>query len=118
MADMTRNLPDNVITRIFRLLEFDDLSSAMLVCRKWRNLGEDPLLWAEFWLVVEEEQLPSISEMLTCRRLERVSLLELNTPVTEEVMPVIQYLGTKTRSSTNNRDLSLSSLTMRSVSNK
>ena len=43
-ADMTRKLPAEMMLRIFRLLPPRTLKIVVLVCRRLRELGEDPVL--------------------------------------------------------------------------
>jgi len=40
-------LPPELLTRIFDFLPVADLGTAILVCRRWRELGEKPILWAK-----------------------------------------------------------------------
>jgi len=53
MADLSSEqninsmLPPELLTRIFDLLPVADLGTALLVCRRWRELGEKPILWAK-----------------------------------------------------------------------
>ena len=44
MCDMSV-MPTEVMLRIFRMLSNQELSKVVLVCRRWRAVGEDPSLW-------------------------------------------------------------------------
>ena len=40
------DMPNEILYRIFQKLTPQDLKTAVLVCRSWRVIGEDPRLWA------------------------------------------------------------------------
>jgi len=42
------DIPSEVLFHIFSMLEFDDLESVLTVCKKWRDIGEDPNLWSKY----------------------------------------------------------------------
>lgn len=44
------DLPREMMIKIFKLLPPEDLKSVVLVCKGWKELGEDPTLWS--WSVV------------------------------------------------------------------
>jgi len=52
LANINSTLPPELLSAIFRFLPFTDLKSALLVCRWWRKMGEDPCLWAKFKLQI------------------------------------------------------------------
>ena len=95
MTDMTKKLPAEMLMMIFRLLPPSDLSSVVLVCRRWRQFGETPMLWSEVSLTVSWRNLHSLSEMLSCWRLQRVRKLIVKIPVTkeEELQSVKRHQG-------------------------
>ena len=45
-----KDLPSEILYHIFHKLLPQDLKTAVLVCRSWRVIGEDPRLWA--WTMV------------------------------------------------------------------
>jgi len=53
------NLPVEVVLQIFNKLGLRDLSSAVLVSKLWRNIGQDPSLWKCFALRVKGDN-PSV----------------------------------------------------------
>jgi len=69
-------LPYEIVMRILKLLPADDLKTAVLVCRKWRYLGEDPTLWT--WCKVSYKAGCS-TEMgkLSIRRLQYMQYLRV-----------------------------------------
>jgi len=44
------DLPEEIMITIFHYLPPQDLKSVVLVCKEWRDVGEDPTLWT--WAVV------------------------------------------------------------------
>ena len=40
MTDLTKKLPVEILEKIFQSLSLQDLSMAVLVCRRWREVGE------------------------------------------------------------------------------
>ena len=45
-------LPTEILRKIFHKLNFTDLKSAVLVCTRWRSVGEDPSFWSWCWIKV------------------------------------------------------------------
>ena len=45
LATINHLLPAEILGRVLGLLSHGDLRSAVLVCRWWREVGEQPLLW-------------------------------------------------------------------------
>ena len=72
------SLPQEVLFTIFKHLSFSDLSSAVLVCKHWRDVGEDPVLWKKLKLVVEKPKMLLINDILSMRRLACMEHLEVN----------------------------------------
>jgi len=72
------SLPQELLFTIFKHLTFPDLRSVVLVCKHWRDVGEDPVLWKKLKLVVEKPKMVLISNILSIRRLACVEHLEVN----------------------------------------
>ena len=69
-------LPYEIVMRILKLLPADDLKTAVLVCRRWRYLGEDPLLWT--WCKVSYKAGCSTElDKLFIRRLQYMQYLRV-----------------------------------------
>jgi hypothetical protein len=47
-----KNLPDEVIVRIFKELEASDLLNVGMVCKKWLSISEEDVVWMEKWYSV------------------------------------------------------------------
>ena len=46
------NIPEEILSKILSWLPVRDLCSAILVCKHWRTIGEDPVLWKKYLLEV------------------------------------------------------------------
>ena len=49
MATINELLPAEILEKVFRMLPRWDLKRAVMVCRRWRDVGESPILWS--WVV-------------------------------------------------------------------
>ena len=78
-------LPAELLERVFRLLPPRVLRVVVLVCRRWRAVGEAPGLWLWVSLVVMEGNLAALPAMLDSRRLSRKTCLEARV-VSEELL--------------------------------
>ena len=69
-------LPAEMMMRILQLLPPEDLKMVVLVCRKWRDMGEDPSLWT--WCQVRYKAgSKSHLQKLTVRRLQMLQHLHV-----------------------------------------
>ena len=48
MSDLTKQLPEEILEKIFDLLSRHDLCMTVQVCRRWRQVAETPKLWSKF----------------------------------------------------------------------
>jgi hypothetical protein len=70
-------LPAEVLERVFRLLPPRALKAVVLVCRRWREVGEAPALWAWVCLRVSMRSLGSMPGLLRAARLQAVTRLTM-----------------------------------------
>merc|ERR1712156_340848 len=47
-----RTLPEEVLMSVMSWLPVSDLCNAILVCRHWRTIGENPQLWRRYKLEI------------------------------------------------------------------
>jgi hypothetical protein len=88
-ADITTALPGEMLERILRLLPPRALKAAVLVCRRWREVGEAPGLWAPWVsLTAGPWNLASMPEAVGSRRLQALSSLWL-WAVSEELLEAV-----------------------------
>ena len=97
MTDLTEELPVEILALIFQSLSLQDLSTALLVCRRWREVGETPALWSSLPVRVNTENLSVMTEMLRSRRLQAVRKLVIIgvSPSEEDWEAVGEHLGLK-----------------------
>ena len=61
MTDLSTLLPRELLYQVFLLLTPRDRKSVVLVCRRWRTVGEDPRLWTWVQLTLTPHILSSMS---------------------------------------------------------
>ena len=71
-------LPKELLLHIFRFLGHGDLKIVVLVCKLWRNIGEDPVLWKHFKFVIGRNNISMIDNILETNRLQCLEHLEIN----------------------------------------
>ena len=76
-----RMLPTEILENIFSMLDLEDLHQAVLVCRKWRQVGENPRLWKRNGFRHLEILVESDLEFLDMRRMQHVEELILDAEV-------------------------------------
>ena len=84
-------LPDEVLAKIFHLLAHRDLKvgkmggfeivltpkAVVLVCQRWRRVGEDKRLWSWVSLRADNRNLDLMPEMLCSKRLQSANFLHV-----------------------------------------
>ena len=93
MAPINRLLPAELLERVFRLLPPRDLKTAVLVCRRWREVGEAPGLWAWVLLRPAWPDCSSWPEVLRSRRLQAARELRLAKVGEEVLQAVVRHQG-------------------------
>jgi len=54
---INEKLPPEIMRQIFLLLPPRDLKNVLLVCKKWKEAGEDPYLWSWAMVTVKNDSL-------------------------------------------------------------
>ena len=54
------SLPREILLLVFRYLNFTDLKTAILVCKTWSDIGEDPVLWKNYKLIISNVEVREI----------------------------------------------------------
>ena len=90
-------VPAEMLERIFRLLPHRDLKAVVLVCRRWKQVGEAPRLWAWVVLTVTVENISYMPKVLEARRLQAVKELVLTHIGEDEKLlkAVVEHQGLK-----------------------
>ena len=71
------NLPVSVLENVLSNLNWKDLGTAMMVCKRWRDVGEHPSLWAGFPLQLDPQRLKNFAKI---RRLDWVKSVTIQMP--------------------------------------
>ena len=93
MTDLTKQLPVEILSKIFQSLSLQDLSTVVLVCRRWREVGETPKLWSELTVTVDERNQAIVSQILSCRRMEAVRKIVIGGRVSVSEEPWMSVIG-------------------------
>ena len=71
------NLPVSVLENVFSNLNWKDLGTAMMVCKRWRDVGGHPSLWDGFPLQLDRQRLKNVTKI---RRLDWVKTVTIQMP--------------------------------------
>ena len=82
-------LPLEMLLGIFELVSYKDLMNVMLVCRRWREIGETPRLWSSFPVIVKTRNMSVMSEILSSRRMKQLEKLRIISILSKEVLQTI-----------------------------
>ena len=83
-----QSLPAEVLENIFKLLEPSDLKSAVLVCQRWRDIGDTAKLWTWVHYEVDRRNLLNMPQVLALWRLKNTKMLVVRS-VSEELIRAI-----------------------------
>jgi len=90
---INRLLPAEILEKIFLHLPHRDLKVALLVCQRWRQVGEVTRLWSWISLRVDKRNLALMPEMLCTRRLQFASFLEMKAISKDLLNAVLEHPG-------------------------
>ena len=84
-------LPPEMLHQVFWQLPPRELKNVVLVCRLWREVGEEPVLWAGVIPRVTRENMSTMPERLGSKRMRAVRELrvKLGVEVSEEVLEAV-----------------------------
>ena len=83
------NLPTEMLLYIFEMLSYRDLKIAMLVRRRWREIGEIQQLWGSLPVIVNKRNISVMPEILSTRRMLGLNKLRIETELSEKVSQTI-----------------------------
>ena len=83
------NLPTKMLLYIYERLSYRDLKIAMLVCRRWREIGEIQQLWGSLPVIVNKRNISVMPEILSTTRLLGLHKLRIETDLSEKVSQTI-----------------------------
>ena len=79
------NLPTEMLLYIFEMLSYRDLKIAMLVRRRWREIGEIQQLWGSLPVIVNKRNIFIIHEKLSTRIKLGLKKLRIKTELSEKL---------------------------------
>jgi len=88
-TDLTLLLPVEILEMIFHLLSPNDLKTAVMVCRRWREVGESPRLWSWVFLILNRRNYDVVSDILLSRRLQAVRCLSVRTSLSRDLWRMV-----------------------------
>ena len=83
------NLPTEMLLYIFEMLSYRDLKIAMLVSRRWREIGEIQQLWGSLPVIVNKRNISVMPEILSTTRMLGLNKLRIETELSEKVSQTI-----------------------------
>jgi len=86
MTDLTSRLPPELMERIFQFLSPRDLKRAVLVCKRWRVLGEKPELWSSLPFTVTTTNMSMMPEIMSSKRLSAVNKFIIKLRVSQQFL--------------------------------
>ena len=64
-------LPNEILIKIFSVLDRISLCQVCLVSKQWRLVGEDPTLWTS--LIISPKKMETVNEFAQCTRLQHLT---------------------------------------------
>ena len=87
-------LPTEILLYIFEMLSYRDLMMVMLVCRRWREIGEIQRLWSSLPVIVNTRNMSVMPEILSSRRMQGLKKLWIEATLSEEVShSIVRHTG-------------------------
>ena len=74
---------------IFEMLSYKGLNIFMLVCRRWREIGEIQKLWSSLPVIVNRRNISVMLEILSTRRMLGLKKLRIETKLSEKLSQTI-----------------------------
>ena len=100
--DLTKNLPPEILLKIFSLLSVSDLKMVMLVSRRWWKIGETPSLWSSLPVIVNTRNISVTPNILRTKRLRTLNKLKVEVSLTRKVTRgIVRHPGLKSLTVTN-----------------
>jgi len=66
------DLPGEMLVRLFGLVSLEDLKNIVLVNRRWRQVGEEPILWRKCVLTIHNKEDINKVKIRRCRRIRNI----------------------------------------------
>ena len=82
-------LPEELLLRIFEYMSYKQLMAVVLVCKRWRLIGETPTLWSEFPITVTNWNQAAMPMILKYRRLQLLKEIRIEAELWDYVNQAI-----------------------------
>ena len=82
-------LPEEILLRIFEYMSYKQLMAVVLVCKRWRLIGETPTLWSQFPISVTNWNQAAMPMILKYRRLELLKEISIEAELWDYVNQAI-----------------------------
>ena len=82
-------LPTEMLLYIFEMLSYKDLKIVMLVCRRWREIGEIQQLWSSLPVIVNRRNISVMLDILSTRRMLGLKKLRIETKLSDKLSQTI-----------------------------
>ena len=82
-------LPTEMLLYIFEMLSYKDLKIVMLVCRRWREIGEIQQLWSSLPVIVNRRNISVMPDILSTRRMLGLKKLRIETKLSDKLLQTI-----------------------------
>lgn len=86
---------EELLEMVFILLPSQDLKSALLVCKSWRDVGERPKFWSWVCLEVTQRNLAVMPQVLGIKRLKSIEKLQVKAVSKELMLAIDLHPGLK-----------------------
>ena len=89
-------LPVEMLLETFELLSYEDLKNVVLVCRRWREIGETPRLWSSLPVIVNTRNMSVMPEILRSGRRQGLKKLWIEATLSDKVSyTIVKHPGLK-----------------------
>ena len=86
-----QSLPAEVLEHVFSQLEPSNLKTAVLVCKRWKDIGEAPKLWTWVYHWVNRGNLANMPRILASKRLRALKAIAVRSFSEELLMAIIKH---------------------------
>ena len=90
-AVTVQSLPAEVLEHVFRQLEPNNLKTVVLVCKRWRDIGEAPKLWTWVYHWVNRGNLANMPRILASKRLRALKMIAVRSFSEELLRAIIKH---------------------------
>ena len=93
---INKMLPVEILLKIFMILQPQDLKSVVLVCKRWKEVGDDPYLWMWAMVTVKKDSLEDIPSFLSTKRMRLLKTIGLRAVSNNLLQAITIHPGLRT----------------------